>query len=90
MEVNRAAELAANPQQVPADIREAFGLLRWMIHDLPDVLLEPTQELLQEFGQAVKAWRSEGGPEPDWSDWRSQGNELMEGEFPPLFPEDAG
>jgi hypothetical protein len=72
----------------PADISEAYGMLRWMMSDLTDTMQEEAREWMAELRVEFAAWVRGDCREPDWQAYRESMNEICrEDGMPSLFKE---
>ena len=73
----------------PADVNTAITTMYEMRHDLPDVMLEPLQDLYTEYRICMRSWQA-GGDEPGWNYFREAMNEMCRDEGMPLICEEPG
>jgi hypothetical protein len=78
------------PCMEPEDVKEAMATLYSLRKELPDVVLEPIEEMVFEYRATLRGWRDGDGDAPDWNAFRDWINEIcVEAEMPPLVTSQA-
>jgi hypothetical protein len=47
---------AVSKKGVPADVREALNMLYSMRHELPDTMMEPIRDLVENYRDDIHEW----------------------------------
>lgn len=68
---------AVSKKGVPADVREALNMLYSMRHELPDTMMEPIRDLVENYRDDIHEW-DKTGRVPDWNYFRSAINEICD------------
>lgn len=63
-------------KKVPKDLAETLALFKYISPEVADGCQYMFEEWVAEFRIALKNW-ADGGPEPDWDEWRQSAEETM-------------
>jgi hypothetical protein len=70
---------------IPNDISEAYSMLKTLLYDLPDIMIDEVKEWMGALREDYRIWKG-GGKEPDWQNFREWMNEICaEDAMPKLF-----
>lgn len=64
-------------KDIPEDVREALNLLYSMRHELPDTMLEPIRDIVENYRDDIHEW-DKTGKKPDWDYYRNAINEICD------------